>query len=131
MPCPAIDPKWQSKSSGKNCFEGVQIILVRFKLDFSGLICMIWTWPNKLDLVLNQNSLGRSKIISDPRMTRHKQSTVYLKMLLCRNFSLKLQWRKYLVLQQTLNFVKLRIKVSRACKLWPILMNFVQILWFS
>ena len=31
--------------TGANCFGQVQIILVRFKLDFSGLIFKIWTCP--------------------------------------------------------------------------------------
>ena len=51
----------QNDWMGKNCFGRVQIILVRFKLDFSGLIFIIWTcpklfWPN-------QNKLDPTKTI--------------------------------------------------------------------
>ena len=56
MSCSSIAPKWfwtvqiimveyQSFWSGPNRFGRVQSILVRVKLDFSGLIFIIWTWP--------------------------------------------------------------------------------------
>ena len=56
MPCPSIAPKWfwtdqiilveyQSFWSGPNRFGRAQSILVRVKLDFSGLIFINWTCP--------------------------------------------------------------------------------------
>ena len=52
MPCPSLSPKLRNYFGlsklfwiGTNCFGQVQIILVMFKLDFSGLIFMIWTSP--------------------------------------------------------------------------------------
>ena len=47
--------------TGTNCFGQVQIILVMFKLDFSGLIFIIWTCPKCFGP--NQNDLGPSKTI--------------------------------------------------------------------
>ena len=44
-----------------NCFVPGQIILVRFKLDFSGLIFIIWTCSKWFKP--NQNELHRSKMI--------------------------------------------------------------------
>ena len=67
MPYPSIGPKlfWtvQIVLTGPNSFGRVQIILIRPKLDFTGLICipnfnlskMIWTQPKPL--VLYQNDL--------------------------------------------------------------------------
>ena len=45
----------------QNCFGQVQIILIRFKLDFSGLIFIIWTSPKWFGP--NQNKLDPSKTI--------------------------------------------------------------------
>ena len=64
MPCPSMGPKWfwtdqiilveyQSFWTGPICFGRVQIILVRFKSDFSTLIFIIWTRPKWIGLVLN------------------------------------------------------------------------------
>ena len=66
--CPSMGPKWYdfvpSKLlwTGTNCFVQVQIILVRLKLDFSGLIFIIWTCPKWFGP--DQNKLYRSKTIS-------------------------------------------------------------------
>ena len=67
MPCPSIGPKWFRTIQidldgyklfwlGPNYFGQVQIILIRFKLDFYDIVFTIWTqpkqsWPNlnKLD----------------------------------------------------------------------------------
>jgi hypothetical protein len=61
-----------------NCFGRVQIILVRFKLDFSRIFFIIWTLPkcfgpnqNKLDpskmIGTRAKLFGWSKIILDPK----------------------------------------------------------------
>ena len=72
MSCPSIAPKWfwteqiilveyQSFLSGPNRFGWAQSILVRVKLDFSGLIFIIWTWPKWFGP--HQNKLDPSKTI--------------------------------------------------------------------
>jgi hypothetical protein len=88
MPHPSIGPKWfwniqivlnsyKLFWSDPNCFGQVQIILVRFKLDFYGLVFKIWTQPKwsgpdqiKLDPTKTNWTrpkwFGRSKIILDP-----------------------------------------------------------------
>ena len=60
MPCP---PSVGTKRfwTGTNCFGRVQIILIRYKLDFSGLILIIWTCPTRFEPI--QNKLGSSKTI--------------------------------------------------------------------
>ena len=56
MPCPSIGPKlfwivqiildrYKSFWLGPNHFGRIQIIFVMFKLDFSGLFFIIWTYP--------------------------------------------------------------------------------------
>jgi hypothetical protein len=66
---------------GLNCFGQVQIILVRFKIDFSGLIFIIWTcpkwfgpdqkkWTHPKWLVLDQNNLNGPKSFWTHRRTR-------------------------------------------------------------
>jgi hypothetical protein len=88
LPCPSVSPEWflttQYFLIGKKMFWSdpkrfgqVQIILVKFKLDFYGLIFIIWTQPkwsgpnqNELDLTkinwTRPKLFGRSKIILDP-----------------------------------------------------------------
>ena len=73
MPCPSIDPKWfwtvqivldgyKLFWSGPNRFGRVRIILVRFKLGFSGLIFIIWTCPKWFGP--DQNKLHPSETIA-------------------------------------------------------------------
>ena len=70
--------------SGPNCFFFlVQIILVRFRLDFSGKFFIIWTcakwfdptktnWTHPKQLVLNQNDLDNPKSFWTHWRTRHE-----------------------------------------------------------
>ena len=83
MPCPSIalnfwSPKWictvqiilfeyKSFWSGPNRFGLVQSILVRVRLEFSGLLFIIWTYCPKW-FGIDQNKLHQSKIY---RRTRH------------------------------------------------------------
>ena len=55
MPSPSISSKW---------FWTVQIVLIRFKLDFSGLFFIILTRPKQIGT--GPKWFGRSKIILDP-----------------------------------------------------------------
>ena len=94
MPCPSVVQNYFGPSkwfwTNTPWFGRVQIILVRsksfqtrFKLDFSGLISIIWTYakwfePNHNDwtrpkwLVLNQNDLDGPKLFWIHRRKRHK-----------------------------------------------------------
>jgi hypothetical protein len=94
LPCPSIGPKWfwtvqivldLSKLfwSCPNRFGRVQIILVRYKLDFSGLFfLLLGTVPNDLDptktIGTQPKWFARSKIIWTHRRTRHTWSADYL-----------------------------------------------------
>ena len=72
MLCPFMSPKrfWTVQIvldgyklfwSGPNHFGRVQIILVRFKFDFSGLIFVIWTCPKhgSYKLIIMHEKCGR------------------------------------------------------------------------
>ena len=56
---------------GTNCFGWVQIILFRFKLDFSGQNFVIFTCPKCLGP--NQNDLDSPKSFWTHRRTSHKE----------------------------------------------------------
>ena len=72
---------------GPYCFGRVQIILVRFKLDFSGLIFIIWTCPKWFEP--NQNKFGPSKMIG----TRPKWFWKDKALMVCRTGNLWRFWR--------------------------------------
>ena len=66
MDCPNRSGWTKSFWSGPNSFGRVQTILVRFKLDVSRLICIIWTFQNDLDPA--KTNLTRIMYLDGPKL---------------------------------------------------------------